>query len=328
MIKYINKASNLKKSFKTTLEQGGRTRAWRSIYYMYSLISSNYDEFKKSLVEKGKYEFLSLLDKITMLEITNILEPFSSVFDMLERRSVNLHLVIPCYFTLHNHLQIQKPSNKISPLIDTLPRHLDLKYEGSFSSYQIAACWLAPCFKDFRFCSNQFNKSEYITISLDAIKCIGVTLNENTNSGDAQNDIYTDNVKSNTSHKIEEIFDWMNDSENSFIIDHDENDIQAPNKNLLEYIDDEIYRYTQNQLSFNVKEDLLYWWYKNRNIYHILSSIASNVLVIPPSSSKIERRFSRFNSLNIVTKDRNQMKGDTVENVMIYSETLKKDNNI
>ena len=328
VIKYINKASNLKKSFKTTLKQGGITRAWRSIYAMYSSISSNYDELKKALVEKGKYEFLSLLDKTTILEITNILEPFSSVFDMLERSSVNLHLVIPCYFTLRNHLHIQNPSNKISPLIDALSRNLDLKYEGSFSSYQIAACWLAPCFKDFRFCSNQSNKSEYITIALDAIKCICVTLNENTNSDGAQNDIYTDNIKSTTSHKIEGIFDWMNDSENSFITDHDENDIQAPNKNLLEDIDDEIDRYTQNQLSFKVKEDLLYWWYKNRNIYPILASIARNVLVIPASSSEIERRFSRFNSLNIVTKKRNRMKGDTVENLMIYSETLKKDNNI
>ena len=106
-----------------------------------------------------------------------------------------------------------------------------------------------------------------MTIVLDAIKCIGVTLNENTNSDGAQNDIYTDNIKSTTSHKIKGIFDWMNDSENSFITDHDENDIQTPNKNLLEDIDNEIDRYTQNQLSFKIKEDLLYWWYKNRNIY-------------------------------------------------------------
>ena len=120
----------------------------------------------------------------------------------------------------------------------------------------------------------------------------------------------------------------MNDSENLFITDHDENDIQAPDKNLLNDIDDEIDMYTQNQLSFKVKEDLLYWCYINRNIYPILSSIARNVHVIPARSSEIERRFSRFNSLNIVTKKRNRMKGDTVENLMIYSETLKKDINI
>ena len=135
---------------------------------------------KKALVEKDKYNFLTYLDKSIIIEISNILESFSNIFDMLERSSVNLHLVLPYYFTSHNHLQKETFSNECSNLTSALSQNLDLKYEGYFSSYQIVACWSAPYFSDFRFCSNQTEKSEYILVDMEAVKNIAITLNETT----------------------------------------------------------------------------------------------------------------------------------------------------
>ena len=66
----------------------------------------------------------------------------------------------------------------------------------------------------------------------------------------------------------------------------------------------------------------MFWWYKNINVFPILSSVARNVLVILASSSEIERRFSRYNFLKIVTKKINRMKTNNVENLMSYSEYL------
>ena len=61
----------------------------------------------------------------------------------------------------------------------------------------------------------------------------------------------------------------MNLKENNSILHTGNNE---PNEGgaYLEILDEEIDRYIHNQIPFKCNGDLLFWWYKNKNIFPIL----------------------------------------------------------
>jgi hypothetical protein len=42
--------------------------------------------------------------------------------------------------------------------------------------------------------------------------------------------------------------------------------------------------------------DIISWWYHKRHVLPLLSSVARSLMVIPASSSKSKRNFSKFNA--------------------------------
>ena len=67
-------------------------------------------------------------------------------------------------------------------------------------------------------------------------------------------------------------------------------------------IGEEIKEFLEITTDFRPVDDLLAWWFNRRMEFPLLSRVARNILVISGSSNEVERLFSRFNSLDIVTK--------------------------
>ena len=81
-----------------------------------------------------------------------------------------------------------------------------------------------------------------------------------------------------------------------------------------EMIDYETYSYARKD------EDVLEWWKKHQHILPLLSTIAKKVLAIPSSSAKSERVFSTGG--NVVTKKRNRLAPNKVEDLIVISENI------
>ena len=67
-------------------------------------------------------------------------------------------------------------------------------------------------------------------------------------------------------------------------------------------------------------ENILTWWYKNKNTFPTLSKFARKYLAIPASSTKSERAFSTGG--NVVTAKRNRLDPDMVEQLVVCHENV------
>ena len=113
--------------------------------------------------------------------------------------------------------------------------------------------------------------------------------------------------------------DWL-----GVLLDINDDGMVQQGEIIVQSIDEEIIKYIEKQEMIDTSVDLLHYWFRRRNELPLLSMIARNILVIPASSSEIERKFSSFNSLDIITKKRNRLKKETVKDLMIVVELICK----
>ena len=73
IVKYVNKASNLKNKFSPRLQKGGPTRAWGSKYDMYSSVLINTSVIRTTLQDKQKYDLLVHFNNTLLDEVVKIL---------------------------------------------------------------------------------------------------------------------------------------------------------------------------------------------------------------------------------------------------------------
>ena len=88
-------------------------------------------------------------------------------------------------------------------------------------------------------------------------------------------------------------------------------------------IGEELAEYEDLETTLKPDDDILKFWFKRRKQFPLFSGIVMDIFVIPAGSSEIERRFSHFNSLNIITKKRNRLKKETVQDIMFVAENIK-----
>ena len=86
----------------------------------------------------------------------------------------------------------------------------------------------------------------------------------------------------------------------------------------------EIVKYEKFSKIFPLHMEIINYWFNQGKEFPLLSIIAKNVFIIPASSSEIERRFSQFNSMNVVSKKRNRLNKDRVDEIMMMLEKYKK----
>ena len=119
---------------------------------MYSSVEINHDLINSPLINKKKFEFLINFNKILIQKIAYILSLFSEMFDLLESNKPTLHLVVPVYFTIRNHLESFSRIDEVSELSLSLLTFLENTYRDSVLLFHITATFLCPFFKSFNFC--------------------------------------------------------------------------------------------------------------------------------------------------------------------------------
>lgn len=98
------------------------------------------------------------------------------------------------------------------------------------------------------------------------------------------------------------------------------NFIQA-NLSATESISDEVNRYSYLRMNIDMNFDVLQWWQNHTSEYPRLHKIAQKILSIPASSAASERVFSAAG--NIITKKRNRIDPQTVNNLLFLNSVYK-----
>ena len=195
---------------------------------------------------------------------------------------------------------------------------LDNKYRDSFSSYHITATFLAPCFSKFHFCTENLERLDFIDVAASSIINLINIIDSDDKSGQS---VPYNNKKKQKEVLTSGIFDLMEEGREDTLMPVS---INSRTGTLEETIYSEIELYKGLNLKFKPNDNTLIWWFGQRKKLPLLPSVARNIFVIPGSSSEIERRFSRFNSLDIVTKKRNKMTPQTISDLMMFYEYTNK----
>ena len=196
--------------------------------------------------------------------------------------------------------------------------YLDDKYWPKISNFHIAASFLHPAFSKFIFVQDLTLRKGLLHIAKEYIHILSEEIlidpipDESNKSNPPKNKKPKINNENESSPN--DLFDWFNDYSKEGARELDK--LKSTN------IGGKLADYEDLETILKPDDDILKFWFKRRKQFPLFLRIARNIFVIPAGSSAIERRFSHFNSLNIITKKRNCLKKETVQDIMFVAENI------
>lgn len=290
---------------------------WNSTFYMLERILKNKDSLCLYASTSNKISQLTSEEWILVEKLITLLQPFEEITRELSAANVSISSVIPLLATLEKVIDEYDASGECIRIRNTI---LVLKQEmrHRFSHLENDILFATATFIDLRykmkFFKNPSTKDQVIKNILDSLGDEDLSLpssskpkrpkirnQDNENLGSSTSLIEKSVILKETMKMM------MDSSESGEELD---NDIPNPlevliKKNINEYILD---KRIENE------EDPLLWWKVNSNKYGILSPVAREYLVTPPTSVPSERVFSGAGLL--YTPHRNRLHGERASKLL------------
>lgn len=284
LVKYF-KVTGTNSQLPLSLKSFVKTR-WNSVYFMLRTVIQMWDHIVDLLTKKNELKRISGINKQELIILCDFLEIFKECTAEVEASRVpTLHLVIPWYFELHAHMkQSYLDIALIAKMKDVGLKYFEENVSKRLNKYHKVATFLHPVLKNLKM----FNLEERAVI-YKAAEDLLTRYDQFQPTPSCRQQTTTSQPK-----KVSKALARFSGPDEPPI---DVSDYESRRSEIERYI-------SVNQPS--EIENVLSWWYANRQTFPRLHRLACFLFAIPASSASVERVFS---TAGHCVKDRPNLKG-------------------
>lgn len=286
LVKYF-KVTGANAKLPTCLKSFVQTR-WNSVYYMLKTVIKMWDDIVQALAERDELERLYGINKQELELLCEFLELFQECTSEIEAsRTPTLHLVLPWYHELQQHLQPNYLDVEfIGQMKEAGRKYLENNVGKKIHLYHRMATFCHPALKNLPMLDADQRSKTYLETKGFLIKYDGAV---------------------NNRRRVEPIEELPKNRVSKAMARF----IQNTTTESGETGHAEVERYiTKESISI---PNILAWWHENKDVFPRMYRLACFLFAIPASSAAVERVFS---TAGHCVKDRPNLKGKF--NIILY----------